>query len=198
VVGLDALGTAEVLISEADMSLTDAAGELARLHSQHDVTGIAVDETGLGAGVVEMLEGEVGRRAIDGVKFTLDRKQSLYNRLKSDLENGEVTLSYHGQLLREMKQLRYQLTGRGKTKIEHPDGGHDDHCDALALAARAHRGGGGVRTTTSARRLATKTRRPLAARNIARRLTPRTSPATLKSTTATRSSASRCRTSPRT
>jgi hypothetical protein len=142
VVGLDALGTAEVLVSDADMSLTDAAGELARLHSQHDVTAVAVDETGLGAGVVEMLEGEVGRRAVDGVKFTLDRKQSLYNRLKSDLENGDVTLAYHGQLLREMKQLRYQLTGRGKTKIEHPDGGHDDHCDALALAARAHRGGG--------------------------------------------------------
>jgi Terminase-like family. len=143
VVGLDALGTAEVLVSDPDMSLTDAAGRLAQLHDTHDVTAVCVDETGLGAGVVEMLESEVGRRLVDGVKFTLDRKQSLYNRLKNDLENGDVTLAYHGSLMREMKQLRYSLTGRGKTKIEHPDGGHDDHCDALALATRAHRGGGG-------------------------------------------------------
>jgi len=77
------------------------------------------------------------------VKFSLETKQSLYNRCKSMLENDELTLSYDGQLLRELRQLEYSLTARGKTKIEHPDGGHDDHTDALALAAREFRGDSG-------------------------------------------------------
>jgi len=134
-------GTAEVLTSDPEMSLSDATGELARLHDSHDISHIAVDATGLGAGVVEMLESSVAPRLIEGIKFTIDRKQSLYNQLKSELEDGALTLAYDGKLLRELRQLEYSLTGRGKTKIHHPSGGHDDHTDALALAAHARRGG---------------------------------------------------------
>ena len=134
IVGVDAAGVAKVLVSDADMTLTDATGELARLHNQHSPGAIAVDETGLGAGVVEMLENEIGRRAVDGVKFTIDRKQSIYNGLKSALESGDIRLAQHPRLSRELKKLTYSLTAGGKTKITHPDGGHDDHPDALALA----------------------------------------------------------------
>jgi hypothetical protein len=143
IIAVGAHGTAEVLVSDADMSLSAAASELARLFEAHDVTGIAVDATGLGAGVVEMLGEDIDPVAVEGIKFSLDRKQSLYNRLKNDLSEGSLTLAYDGQLLREMRQLEYSLTGRGKTKIQHPDGGHDDHCDSLALASHVHRGGMG-------------------------------------------------------
>jgi hypothetical protein len=43
-----------------------------------------------------------------------------------------------------MKQLSYSLTGSGKTKISHPSGGNDDHCDALALAVDGLSGGPGT------------------------------------------------------
>jgi len=39
-----------------------------------------------------------------------------------------------------VKKLTYSLTAGGKTKITHPDNGHDDHPDALALAADGYRG----------------------------------------------------------
>jgi len=137
-------GTAEVLASDPEWSLSDAAGRLAAIYDEYTVSQVAVDATGLGAGVVEMLEDTIGRNAVTGVSFSLEKKQSLYNQLKSDLENGTVTLAYDGRLLRELRQLEYSLTARGKTKISHPDGGHDDHADALALAASVFRGGTGA------------------------------------------------------
>jgi hypothetical protein len=65
-------------------------------------------------------------------------------------EERTLEMQYDGQLLRELRQLEYSLTARGKTKIEHPSGGHDDHCDALALAASEFRNDGdsGYATTS--------------------------------------------------
>jgi phage FluMu gp28-like protein len=139
IVGVDTNGIAKVLTSDNDMTLTDAAGALNQLHDAHDVSAIRIDETGLGAGVVEMLENRLGSRLVTGTKFTLDRKQSLYNELKADLEGGDLTLCPHTRLRRELKKLQYSLTAGGKTKISHPDNGFDDHPDALVLAADAHR-----------------------------------------------------------
>jgi hypothetical protein len=140
IIGVDDTGTAGVLVSDTDMTLTDAAGRLSRMYDEHNPDSILVDETGLGAGVVEMLESEVGGRVVEGVKFTIDRKQSLYNGLKSALEAGEVVLAHHPRLARELKKLTYSLTAGGKTKISHPDNGRDDHPDALALAADGYGG----------------------------------------------------------
>jgi hypothetical protein len=140
IVGVDSNGVASVLTSDANMTLTQATGELAALHDRHSPDSILVDETGLGAGVVEMLENEVGRGAIEGVKFTIDRKQSMYNNLKNALESETLVIDHHPRLSRELKKLTYSLTSGGKTKITHPDNGHDDHPDALALAADGYRG----------------------------------------------------------
>jgi hypothetical protein len=134
IIGVDSTGAAKVLVSDAELTLTEAAGELAQLYERCSPSVIAVDETGLGAGVVEMLEQEVGRSVVEGTKFTIDTKQSLYNGLKSALERGDVRLVQHPRLARELKKLTYSLTGSGKTKISHPADGHDDHPDALALA----------------------------------------------------------------
>jgi hypothetical protein len=64
----------------------------------------------------------------------------MYNGLKSALESEELTLAHHPRLSRELKKLTYSLTSGGKTKISHPSGGHDDHPDALALAADGYGG----------------------------------------------------------
>ncbi len=117
-----------------DWSLSEGAARVASLVDEYDVTRVVVDETGVGAGAVEMLEADVGRRLVEGVKFTIDRKQSLYNSLKAALDNGSVTLPDDRLLRQELTDLEYEMTRGGKTKIGHPDGGHDDHPDALALA----------------------------------------------------------------
>jgi len=140
IIGINDAGTAGVITSDPDMTLTEATGELTRLYEQHSPDSILIDETGLGAGVVEMLESEIGQRVVEGVKFTIDRKQSLYNGLKTALESEELTLAHHPRLSRELKKLTYSLTSGGKTKISHPSGGHDDHPDALALAADGYGG----------------------------------------------------------
>jgi len=141
IIGIDSSGAAKVLTSDAELTLTEAAGELAQVYERHAPATIQVDETGLGAGVVEMLEEEVGRSVVEGTKFTIDTKQSLYNGLKSALERGDVALVQHPRLSRELKKLTYSLTSSGKTKISHPADGHDDHPDALALAVDAFSGG---------------------------------------------------------
>lgn len=140
IVGIDGTGTAGVIESDAELNLTEATGRLTQLYERHGPDEIVVDETGLGAGVVEMLGEEISARSVEGVKFTIDRKQSLYNGLKSALEGGDVVLEHHPRLVRELKKLTYSLTSGGKTKISHPSGGHDDHPDALALAADRYAG----------------------------------------------------------
>ena len=47
---------------------------------------------------------------------------------------GRVDLLDHPQLAQELKALERRLRAGGKTRIEHPRGGHDDHAVALALA----------------------------------------------------------------
>lgn len=49
--------------------------------------------------------------------------------------NGGLHLFEHPQLIYELMQLRYEIRPNGRLMIHHPDQGHDDHSDALALAA---------------------------------------------------------------
>ena len=52
---------------------------------------------------------------------------------------GRIDLLDHPQLAKELKALERRLRAGGKTVVEHPRGGHDDHAVALALAALACR-----------------------------------------------------------
>lgn len=146
---IDARGVVGPIERSTDWSLTEGAGRVAALVDEYDVTRVVVDETGLGAGAVEMLEEDVGTRLVEGVTFTIDRKQSMYNRLKSALENGTLTLPDDRLLRQELTDLEYEFTRGGKTKIGHPDGARDDHADALALATLRHRDSGSTYATDS-------------------------------------------------
>ena len=123
----------EKIVSAPDMQLTEAVGEVKRLIDDLDVRGVCIDETGLGAGPVEMLQSDVSV-GVHGIKFSIDTKQSLYGALRSALEDGELALPEHRRLRQELLELEYDMTRGGKTRIHAPDGAHDDHPDALALA----------------------------------------------------------------
>jgi hypothetical protein len=141
IVPMDGNGTinGDAMVSDPELNLTDAVNHITRLYNRYDCRSVVIDETGVGAGPVEMLEDDLGERVVTGVKFTISKKQSMYNALKSDLENRSVTLPDHRRLQREFKELEYELTRGGKTKIHHPSGGTDDHPDAVCLAAHGRR-----------------------------------------------------------
>lgn len=54
---------------------------------------------------------------------------------------GRIELLNHPQLVRELKTLERRPRAGGKTLVDHPHGGHDDHANALALAAALAAGG---------------------------------------------------------
>jgi len=114
--------------------LTDAIGRIKKLHKKFNFRKIYLDETGLGAGPTDVLKEEMGAYLVEGLTFTIKSKEDLYSNLKRLMEQGKLKLPNHRKLLYELADLRYDITGSGNTKIHHPERGHDDYPDALALA----------------------------------------------------------------
>ena len=130
---LDGVVSGDHLVSDANLDLSGAVGHVKRLSQELDVRAVCLDETGLGAGPVEMLQHDTSL-PVRGVKFTIERKQSLYGGLRAAFEAEEIQLPPHRRLRQELLDLGYDMTRGGKTRIHATDGGHDDHPDALALA----------------------------------------------------------------
>jgi len=127
-----------------DKPMTDAMGRIRELDSYYDFSKIMVDSTSLGQGTVDQVKESLGRK-VDGFKFTNEKKQSLYNTLKNELQNKNIAFPYipgkndtaGNKMVNQCLELEYSYTSSGKMKIEHPPGGHDDFSDALALAVWA-------------------------------------------------------------
>jgi len=135
---VDSFGVVGNIQRSADWSLTEGVERVKRRVKEWDVRRVIVDETGMGGKPVEDLIQSLNDRVVTGVKFTIDRKASFYNALKSAMQSGDVTFPDDAPLQRELADLEYEFTRGGKTKIHHPDGGRDDHADALALAWHGH------------------------------------------------------------
>lgn len=143
-ISVDADGNVFDVEYTEEAPLTDAMARVRELHAYNDYTTILVDATGLGEGVVSQLKEDIGSRTVEGFKFTNEKKQSLYNTLKNQLQNKEIRYQHvpnadeaENLMVNELMDLGYSYTSTGKVRIEHPAGGHDDFCDALALAVWA-------------------------------------------------------------
>lgn len=136
-ISIDGHGNVFDIEYTTEMPLTDAVGRIKQLDEEHNYDKVFLDETGLGSGGVDMLMEDLHRRKVKGLTFSIDKKQSLYNTLKNAMQDGSVRYPDHPYLTKELIDLEYQLTRTGKTKIHHPDDGHDDFTDALALAVWA-------------------------------------------------------------
>lgn len=143
-VSIDSEGNIFNIESKSDAPLTDSMGRIRELDSYYDYNKIMVDATGLGGGVVDQVKEDLGRK-VEGFKFTNEKKQSLYNTLKNQLQNEDIQFEYipgkndmaGNKMVNECLELEYSYTSTGKIRIEHPSGGHDDYPDALALAVWA-------------------------------------------------------------
>lgn len=128
----------------SDKPMTDAMGRIRELDSYYSFNKIVVDSTSLGQGTVDQVQESLGNK-VEGFKFTNEKKQSLYNTLKNQLQNESITFPYipgkndkaGNKLMDQCLELEYSYTSSGKMRIEHPPGGHDDFSDALSLATWA-------------------------------------------------------------
>ena len=142
-ISMDQYGNVFDIEYTSNKELTDAMGRIRELDKYNDYDKILIDQTGLGAGVVDQVKEDLGGK-VEGIKFTLDRKQSIYSNLKNNFQNQTLKFRFEpnaGRDTNTMKQqltaLEYEYTSSGKLKIFHPSGEHDDFADALALAAWA-------------------------------------------------------------
>ena len=62
-------------------------------------------------------------------------KSRAYLEIEPLFAQGRISLLDEPRLIREFKLLERHPRAGGKTVVDHPRGGHDDHANALALAA---------------------------------------------------------------
>jgi len=113
--------------------LTDPVGRVQVMNKLFKFNKINLDCTGLGEAVADMLKEKMAVQ-VEGIRFSVQSKQDIYSNLKILLESGKLKIPNHRKLLFQLRDLRYQHTSSGNTKIHHSEGGQDDYCDALALA----------------------------------------------------------------
>lgn len=104
---------------------------------------IHVDVTGVGEYICEDME-NAGIKNVEGVKFTLPRKQEMASLLKQRMLEGQFRFPYftwekpyRSDYPSELNVERYQLNKDGTISLSHPRGTHDDVFWATALSLHA-------------------------------------------------------------
>ena len=64
-----------------------------------------------------------------------EEKSKAYQEMEPLFAQGRIEILDHPQLARELRLLERRPRPGGKVIVDHPSGGHDDHSNALALAA---------------------------------------------------------------
>lgn len=124
-----------------------------RLRRVWRVRRLAVDATGLGGPIAELLTARVGRSTVEAVTFTAERKSRLGFTLLAAVHSGRLRL-YRMDGSAEWAECRRQLELARAVYREsrlmqfhvEPSEGHDDYLMSLALAVWAARYEGGERT----------------------------------------------------
>lgn len=128
----------------SDKPMTDAMGRINDLDTFYKFDKIVIDSTSLGQGVVDQVKETLGNK-VKGFKFTNPKKQNLYNTLKNELQENNISYEHipgksdrpENKMVSQCLELERSYTSGGRMKIEHPPGGHDDFSDALALSVWA-------------------------------------------------------------
>ena len=99
--------------------------------------------TGVGDYIVEDMI-NAGIDNVEGVTFTLQRKQEMASLLKQRMINGQFWFPYftwnkpyRGEYVTELNVERFELRKDGNIAFSHPKGTHDDVFWATALALYA-------------------------------------------------------------
>lgn len=99
---------------------------------KHNKGRIVIDSTGVGEPVYD----DLNARGINITPFRFNRtsRTDLLKNLQILLEQDKIKIPNDEVLLDELKSMSYELNENGGTKIQVPDGKHDDRIMSLALA----------------------------------------------------------------
>jgi len=121
--------------AEAQSNLVNVAGRLGEYCRQYPgIETIYLDETGLGAGVMDMARAR--DLPVRGIVFTMPEKAEMYTDLRVHFENHRVKIRDTGRLIFQLGYLRREYTDESR-KLKIVSDSHDDYADALALACKA-------------------------------------------------------------
>jgi len=146
-----------VMIKEVKKNTMDEAIDYIKfLHAKYKFRKIIADQTGLGAGAVDVLARDLNSPFVNkpatygnnpnqmdvvvGLTFTQKSKQDVFSNLKLLMEQKKLMYPNNKKLIYELKDFRYEISASGNLKLHHSEGGHDDFVDALACAAHGLRG----------------------------------------------------------
>ena len=121
---------------EAQSNLVDVVGRLGDFLTKYPIEVAYVDETGLGAGVVDLARSR--EYPVRGITFSLSEKSKMYSNIRMIFENKKIVVPQEDKkVLYQLSYLKRDYTEEGKLKVKVDEGTKDDHADALALACNA-------------------------------------------------------------
>ncbi len=105
---------------------------------------LRVDETGVGKGVIEIIQYLFKHkwRTVDVVGFDFGghkKKQMLVEDAVAELERGSVKMIYNQKMQNEMLEFKREITDNNNIIYQKPQGGSDDYVDSLCLMLLAAR-----------------------------------------------------------
>jgi len=125
------------LKSELGKTYTQFTVEVADLHEQFNFKKVLIDQTGLGAPVVE--HARELKLPCGGITLTSKRREELLANVKILLETKNLILPHDLNLLNALNCIEYTRTRTGGFQFTHREGTHDDLAYALALACECVR-----------------------------------------------------------
>lgn len=139
------------IIEQNKRTLDETMNTIAGLITKWNPQRVFIDETGLGAGIVDVLRREYNRIKISrpnqrpsinfsdvvvGITFTQKSKLDIYSNLRVLMERNQLLLPNNKKLIFQLRDFRYEVDAKGTSfKLHHSERGHDDYTDSLALAA---------------------------------------------------------------
>jgi len=93
---------------------------------------VVMDSTGVGDPIYEQMCN--ANLPVVGVKISSASKSPLIDRLAVAFDNGQIRLMDIQQQTNELQSYEYDITAHGNTRMQAPEGEHDDTVIALALA----------------------------------------------------------------
>lgn len=120
-------------VERAKGTITDTANEMFALYERYKPDVIFVDETGLGAGVVDIAK--TYDLPVRGIIFSLQTKAEMYKNLRLLFENGRIKIRNVEKMVYQLSYLKREYSVSGHMRVTSEE--HDDYPDSLALACMA-------------------------------------------------------------
>jgi hypothetical protein len=125
---------------KADTMIT--TGQIMDINTQFKANKIKVDAIGVGKGVYDRLREmripalpiKVGMSPTREPERFLNQKAQFYWNLRTLFEEGRISIPNDSNLIKELRQMRYELTSAAKIRIVDPEEKSPDYADSLMIA----------------------------------------------------------------